>query len=327
MMKSFMFFTLLVPVSTAFQSQNAIVKPSFLTRSSPLHALATAHATKESLISVAERIKSDFGVFVYDSKAKSDLTQAVAELEAVASPPTLDDFQNLYQGDWVLLCTTVATEMTGIDTSKIPFLNEGPLKQARQSFDRSIKVVQRIRSIHGSTTVDRVDHVIEYMPPSTLAEVLENLPDVLKSFNLNPLELTKSTVTLVHKAEVESIIPTLTTKLSLQSVVLNVAGTSQLLDPAGAEILGIDVPFGEFLNTGSFDTTYLDDTLRISRSKLGVVDQLRVFVRAGALDKTVIEEKEASSSDTTDSSDDFPPDMELADVEWVDDDYPSDVEI
>ena len=100
-----------------------------------------------------------------------------------------------------------------------------------------------------------------------------------------------------------------------------------MLDPAGAEILGIDVPFGEFLNTGSFDTTYLDDTLRISRSKLGVVDQLRVFVRAGALDKTVIEEKEASSSDSTDSSDDFPPDMELADVEWVDDDYPSDVEI
>jgi hypothetical protein len=218
-MKSLVLFTLFVPASTAFHSQNAFGKPSFLPRSSPLSALATAHAIKESLVSVAERIKSDFGVFVYDSKSKSDLTQAVAELEAVASPPTLEDFQNLYQGDWVLLCTTVATEMTGIDTSRIPFLNEGPLKQARQSLDRSVKVVQRIRSTTSTTTVDRVDHVIEFMPPSTLAEVLENLPDVLKSFNLNPLELTKSTVTLVHKAEVESIVPTLTTKLSLQSVV------------------------------------------------------------------------------------------------------------
>ena len=85
--------------------------------------------------------------------------------------------------------------------------------------NRSVKVLQRIRSTTDTTTVDRVDHVIEYMPPASLDEVLDNLPDALKSLNLNPLELTKSSVTLVHKAEIESITPKLTTKLSLQSVV------------------------------------------------------------------------------------------------------------
>ncbi len=61
---------------------------------------------------------------------------------------------------------------------------------------------------------------------------------------------------------------------------MNVAGKSQILDPNGADILGVNVPFGEFLNAGTFETTYMDDRIRVSRSKVGIVEQLRVFLKS-----------------------------------------------
>ena len=52
------------------------------------------------------------------------------------------------------------------------------------------------------------------------------------------------------------------------------------MEPSGADVLGVNVPFGEYLNAGSFDTTFLDDTVRISRTKTGPVDQIRVFIKS-----------------------------------------------
>jgi hypothetical protein len=62
-------------------------------------------------------------------------------------------------------------------------------------------------------------------------------------------------------------------------VSVNVAGKSQKLEPSGADVLGINIPFGEFLNAGSFETTVLDESIRVSRSKVGPVEQIRVFVK------------------------------------------------
>ena len=70
-----------------------------------------------------------------------------------------------------------------------------------------------------SGTVDRIDHVLEYQPPDTLKQLLDNLPDPLKSLNINPLHVTEGNVTLIHKATVESVEPVLRTSLSLESIV------------------------------------------------------------------------------------------------------------
>jgi hypothetical protein len=183
-----------------------------------LQVAAGLSSAVDALKEVTDRITSSQGVFVYDSEAKKELEQAVADLEATQSPPSVDDYETLLQGDWLLVCTT-ATNSGGIDTSKLPFFNQDPLKRVRESLNSRVKVIQRIKSTTNDTFVDRVDHILEYEPPTSLESLFGEIPDVLRSFNLNPLELTKSKVTLIHKAEVESIEPKLITKLSLQSVV------------------------------------------------------------------------------------------------------------
>ena len=123
-------------------------------------------------------------------------------------------------GGWTLLCSTASAEkVKGADTSKLPFYNEGPLKEIRETLNKSLMVQQVIKSSEESDVIDRVDHVIQYMPPDTLSEFVSTLPDFLQSVNINPFQVTDQKVVLVHKAEVESVIPLIKTKLSLQSVV------------------------------------------------------------------------------------------------------------
>lgn len=183
-----------------------------------LSALPQVTDAKQNVMDVAKRLKKKEGVLVVDSQAKKDLQTAVAQLEATAAPPTQEDFDSKFIGDWTLLCST-ATNADGFDTSKLPFLNQGPLKSIRDYINRSLQVEQRIRSMTESGVVDRIDHVLEYQPPNTLKDLLDNLPDPLKMLNINPLHVTEGDVTLIHKATVDSVVPVLRTTLSLESIV------------------------------------------------------------------------------------------------------------
>lgn len=277
--------------ATAFQVLAPVANRATRTRlfsstvSPPLTDLPDTSATRQSLIDTVEQLKDQYGVFLLEKSAKTQLKDAVSALENLSEPPSLtQDFL----GEWELACTTV-TSQEGIDTSKFPSFLE-PLQQIRDSVTKTankyVKVEQIIQQpSDGSLEIDRVDHVIEYMPPKELADVLENLPEQLKAVNINPLSVSKSKLVLVHKATVESTESPLKIGLSLKSVVLNVAGSSTFLDPNGQDITGINIPLGDLLSAGSFETTYMDDELRISRGKTVAGDQLRVFLRRGRVDK------------------------------------------
>lgn len=241
----------------------------------------TVSASRDGLLSYVKELNERRGPFLAVSPDGDELDKLkgmVAELEAVCEPPADAEVDTIV-GDWKLLCTTESMTKTVISRPRLPFLSflsseDGPLRRVRES----VEVVQRIRKGNSDgKSFDRVDNVIEFTPLSSLADLLPS--SAYDSVNINPLEVTKSKVSLVHKAEVESVSPVLRTKLVLESIVLTVAGTSQFLEPDGADVLGLNLPFGDLFNFGSFDTTYVDDELRISRGKIGLVDKLRVFVR------------------------------------------------
>jgi len=165
-----------------------------------------------------------------------------------------------------------------------------------------------------------VDNIIEYTPPTSLRDIL---PDAKVDININPLEVSGSKVTLVHDAEVESLIPVFRTRIGLTSVVLTIAGTSQYLDPDGSDIFGLNIPsLNDFSNSGTFDTTYVDEHIRISRGKAiqgsngsgatGIGGEtLRVFVRKEGspllwrdeVDTTAEEQKEEEEAATVGAED------------------------
>jgi len=254
----------------------------------------SASDSRQDLLDVAKSLKEEFGPLIIDSKAQEKLKSVIDVLEMNSEPPV--DSADMI-GDWTLLCSTASSEkLMGIDTSQLPFFNADFVKDIRNTFNKSLMVQQKIKS-GDSGDISRVDHVIQYMPPNELSEFVSTLPDALQNLSINPLEVTNQKVILIHRANVESTIPFIKTKLALESLVLNVAGKSQYFEPEGADVLGVNVPFGEFLNSGTFDTTYMDDELRISRSKVGVVDQLRVFIREPKADSVVEEAKEESMED------------------------------
>lgn len=215
-------------------------------------------------------------------------------------------------GNWTLLCTTsTGSKSIGLDLSRLP----GPIKSLQEKLtensNKYVTVKQKILSTKEDGIVDRIDHVIEYSPPSELQDLFKNLPEQITKLNINPLQVSESKLVLIHKASVDTEKYPVRTRLALTSVVLNAAGTSTLLDPNGADLLGFNLPLGEFINAGDFETTYIDDTLRISRGKQGLVDQVRVFTRMPEQSSPPITDEETNvEAGGSGSSDVSPSDVE-----------------
>lgn len=272
-------------------------------------------------LSKALTTNSPSGKFITRPSSKKKLQQAIADLEAVSSSSSSASREKeLLLGDWKLVATSnvpssdIRRRMTenqnnNSDKKKswfnMPKARSGlssdssSLNPIQKSIQKSFQVTQRIRNDGAEDgDINRVDNVIEFTPLDTLEDILPRespLSNIFGQVNVNPLQVKKGKVVLIHKAEVESVSP-LRTKIAWTSSVLNVAGTSQYFDESGSDIFGVNNLFGEFLNVGSFDTPYVDEDVRVSRSTSGpILEQLRVFVRVGS---DILDEKNEGMLDS-----------------------------
>jgi len=285
---------------------------------------------RNDLLALSKTLSSNSpsGTFLTLPADKRELRKAIQNLEAVSSASTGDKEKEMLLGDWTLIATaslpcsnirqrmdsnqsTANNKLKGWFDKKSLFGNgDNPIQK---SIRKTVKVTQRIRNDGPSDSdsvvgeINRVDNVIEITPLDTLESIIPTespFYNLLGSVNVNPLQVKKTKVVLVHTAEVESVAPVLRTKIAWTSSILNVAGSSQFLEPEGEDVFGVNNLLGEFSGAGTFDTPFVDSDVRVSRTSGPVVEQLRVFVRQG----NVLEEEDAevrSSEEETavDSSD------------------------
>ena len=158
---------------------------------------ASAASARAELLELANDLKGQYGVLLIDSNAKESFRKAVEQLESVAEVPT--DVAALV-GDWTLVCSSSSsstTEKLKIDTSKIPFFNEGPVRDIKNTLNDSIEVLQTIKFGEASNSIDAIDHVIKYSPPNQLTSFLKNIPDAIKDLDINPVSSSSSSSSVV----------------------------------------------------------------------------------------------------------------------------------
>ena len=259
------------------------------------NALSISDA-KAKVLSLARSYMESNGVFVSDDSKRKELQKAVAELEAICGPPKSIDKETML-GEWTLLSTTNVSPLPPFPLKILP---RNPVQdELRKVVYSNVEVIQKIRNDmkpqESSDEINRVDNVIQFTTPTE---------GTLAAFP-NPLSVSRAKITLCHNAKIETVNPLLRTKISLKSIILTVAGKSQYLDPSGADVLGINLPpIQDILNAGVFDTTYVDDEIRISRGPAvsGFLDeQLRVFIRSNHI-KNESEQTETESEPRMDQS-------------------------
>jgi len=292
-------------------------------------------AAREELLRATLDLTDDSptGIFLTVPSQVQEFSKAVARLEAIG-PSTNDESEAMSIGDWTLLATCKRTGLPSLDTAgssqknvdeddkadaddkkkktlfgglpKFGTFPIPPKAEVTTKLQKSITVTQRIRSIseasQSTNTIDRIDHVISF----------DNEQETIIPSILNPFQINKSKIALVHNAKVETFVPFIT-KLNLSSVILNIAGdagSALKLDPEGADVFGLNIPqINDLMNGGSFETTYVDGDVRVSRGKTGFLEETRIFVKGGFdLDSAVASMATTAAvdaqEDTTTSTDD-----------------------
>ena len=197
-------------------------------------------ASRNRLIALSSTLSSNSatGRFISRPSDKIKLQKLINELESFAGPMGEKE-RDLMLGDWELVATANVANPDvrrrfgdkkgnnswfGRGRSGLSLLGRDGLSldPLQKTLRKSIEVTQRIRNDIGSDEkINRVDNVVEFTPLDTLSSLIpeESPLAFLSDVNVNPLQVKKSKVVLIHKAEVESVAPVLRTKIAWVSTV------------------------------------------------------------------------------------------------------------